>query len=165
MRHCMHCHVQARMWLRMRSRVHLNVACARPAYMSVQGIARSMGLPKILEPNHVPILGTRSERATCAVADCGAHFGCAAHGIFIASLGVSPTLRNYTTQVTNIYIRARASTQKSPNAVWNLILIRGNCWPQRGALSVSPTLRNYNAETTNIYIRAGASTRKSPWAV
>ena len=55
MRPCMHCHVQARMCLRMRSRVHLNLACVRLAYMRAQAIARSMGLPKNLEPNHVPI--------------------------------------------------------------------------------------------------------------
>ena len=55
MRRCMHCHVQARMCLRMRSRVHLNLVCVRLAYMRAQAIARSMGLPKNLEPNHVPI--------------------------------------------------------------------------------------------------------------
>ena len=46
---------------------------------------------------------------------------------------VSPTSRNYITQATDIYIRARASTQKSPNAVRTLILVRGARWPQRGA--------------------------------
>ena len=47
--------VQARMSLRMRSRVHLNLLCVRLAYMRAQAIARSMGLAKNLEPNHVPI--------------------------------------------------------------------------------------------------------------
>ena len=55
MRPSMHCHVQARMCLRMRSRVRLNLACVRLAYMRAQAIARSMGLPRNLEPNHVPI--------------------------------------------------------------------------------------------------------------
>ena len=58
MRRCMHCHVQARMCLRMRSRVHLNVACARPAYMSVQAIARIRGPLQNAVPKHVPVLGT-----------------------------------------------------------------------------------------------------------
>ena len=60
MRHCMHCHVQARMCLRVRSRVHLNVACARLAYMSVQAIARIRGPLQKVIPKHVPVLGTRS---------------------------------------------------------------------------------------------------------
>ena len=81
MQHCMHCHVQARMCLRMRSRVHLNVACARPAYMSVQAIACSMGLPKKMEPNQVPILGTRSWRVSCVVANGGAYLECAPRGL------------------------------------------------------------------------------------
>ena len=57
MRRCMHCHVQARMCLRMRSRVHLNVACVRPAYMSVQAIARIMGLRKMWNQNMSPFWG------------------------------------------------------------------------------------------------------------
>ena len=38
MRPCMHCHVQARVCLRMRSRVHLNLVCVRLAYMRAQAI-------------------------------------------------------------------------------------------------------------------------------
>ena len=45
MRPSMHCHVQARMCLRMRSRVRLNLACVRLAYMRAQatvGVSLSM---------------------------------------------------------------------------------------------------------------------------
>ena len=36
--------------------------------MRVQAIACSMGLPKKMEPNQVPVLGTRSWCVSCAVA-------------------------------------------------------------------------------------------------
>ena len=56
--------------------------------MSVQAIACSTGLPKKLEPTHVPILGTQSDRAARGVANCGAYFECAPRGKCVHQLSV-----------------------------------------------------------------------------
>ena len=72
-------------------------------YMSVQAIACSMGLPKKMEPNQVPILETLSQRVSRVVANGGAYLECAPRGAFRNALLILITIRKHAGMTARLY--------------------------------------------------------------